>query len=234
MKPPYDLRTSQLFTREPNFFDACYLISNTQNLVTAIQLKQLRANPAKVRGALRRDKWVEYKCLGMWQVMISTRSNTSFSVKCDGYETRHVCVEVQCNPTHGCVNVAASGGACISVCTQSKRKTVTSLIRPHSHNSKIELLLCSFSQEINWSYLNVGFSAEPTAWDKACSLVTSAVSAFFFLVRGQLRCHTDSEVNTAEHDQLKECDIMVHKIRKTNSLLSHLQWLIKGYSSDLG
>lgn len=139
-----------------------------------------------------------------------------------------------CNPTHGCVNVAASGGACISVCTQSKRKTVTSLIRPHSHNSKIELLLCSFSQEINWSYLNVGFSAEPTAWDKACSSVTSAVSAFFFLVRGQLRCHTDSEVNTAEHDQLKECDIMVHKIRKTNSLLSHLQWLIKGYSSDLG
>lgn len=141
MKPPYDLRTSQLFTREPNFFDACYLISNTQNLVTAIQLKQLRANPAKVRGALRRDKWVEYKCLGMWQVMISTRSNTSFSVKCDGYETRHVCVEVQCNPTHGCVNVAASGGACISVCTQSKRKTVTSLIRPHSHDSEIELLL---------------------------------------------------------------------------------------------
>lgn len=46
-----------------------------------------------------------------------------------------------CNPTHGCVNVAASGGACISVCTQSKRKTVTSLIRPHSHDSEIELLL---------------------------------------------------------------------------------------------
>lgn len=121
MKPPYDLGTSQLCTREPNFFEACCLIANTQSLVTAIQFKRLRANPAKVHCALSRDKRVEYKCLGMWQVMISTTSSTFFLSNVMAMKHCNVCGGA-CIPAHRCANVAAGGGACTSVCVNKAKE----------------------------------------------------------------------------------------------------------------
>lgn len=69
----------------------------------------------------------------------------------------------------------------------------------------------------------MGFSVEPTTeTERAVQLPAQYQLISFWQEECQLRCHADSEVSTAERGQLKEWDIMVHKIQKLNSLLSHL------------
>lgn len=162
----------------------------------------------------------------------------------------YVCIHRHTHP-EACIPQLGRGrgekGTCtrVCVCTQGERQsnfysksglTVTVWLRytvklVHSYYNKFS----NFSQEMNWSYPHRGLSVEPTHWDGACRSAAGAVRAYSLLAQGrQLRRHADPDGSTAERDQLKEWDIMVHKTQKLNSLLSHLLWLTLGNSSVLG
>lgn len=177
-----------------------------------IQSKQLRANAAKVHSALSWDKtsWVK-TLLGMWKVMIPTKSNNIF-VEYNGYEILYVCVHVFID-IHTQRHVSCSwwgvgGGARthMGVRTQERQSnfysklglTITVWLRytvklVHSYYYK----LSNFSQKMKWSYPHMGFTVEPTTeTERALQLPVQYQRISFWKEECQPRCHADSEVTS--------------------------------------
>lgn len=95
--------------------------------------------------------------------------------------------------------------------------------------------LSNCSQKINWSYLSThGLLCWTHHWDWACRSVTSAVSAYFLLVRrmsAQMPCWLWSENCRAW--PVERMGYYGAQNTKLNSLLSHLLWLTLRNSSVL-